>query len=57
MSARTESLTTELANMTIPTVPATAFEKRRGGHDRDRHRAGTDVHVHRRARARARNCP
>jgi hypothetical protein len=28
-----------LANMTIPTVPATAH-RRRGGHDRDRHFAG-----------------
>jgi len=42
MSARTESRKKMLANVTIPTVPATAASlKRRGGHDRDRrHFAG-----------------
>jgi hypothetical protein len=39
MSARTESRTKTLANMTIPTLPAPAPAEasRARGHDRDRH--------------------
>ena len=57
MSARTESIEKMLANLTIPTVPATTFLQRRGGHDRDRHDAGAVVHIRVHNRARARNCP
>ena len=53
MSARMESLIKELANMTVPTVPATL--KTRGGHDRDRHIVRAFVRA--RALATARNCP
>jgi hypothetical protein len=38
MSARTELLKRERANMTIPTVPAVLPQHR--GHDRDRHLVG-----------------
>ena len=38
MSARLKSQDdTTLATLTIPTVPATALQNVRGGHDRDRH--------------------
>ena len=57
MSARTEAIEKMLANLTIPTVPATTFSQRRGGHDRDRHDAGAVVHIRVHNRARARNCP
>jgi len=57
MSARTEAIEKMLANLTIPTVPATTFTQRRGGHDRDRHGAGARVHIQVQNRARARNCP
>jgi len=45
MSARLKSqddttLATMTTTMTIPTVPATALQNVRGGHDRDRHFAG-----------------